>query len=79
MILYKDHINITFLFNNFFYYKLRLKNGNAKINIHVYIAAIVPWSNLPRIYGFIDISLLDVILKICKSTEIPPKPSKKAA
>lgn len=33
--------------------------------------------NLPKIYGFIDISEVDVILKTCKSIEIPPNPSKK--
>lgn len=33
---------------------------------------------MPNIYFFIDKSDFDTILKTCNSTEIPPKPSKKA-
>ena len=38
----------------------------------------IPWNNLPKIYGFIDISDFEVILSTCNIIDIPPKPSKKA-
>ena len=34
--------------------------------------------SFPIIYGFIEISDVEVILKTCNKTEIPPKPSKNA-
>ena len=38
----------------------------------------MPCNNLPKIYGFIEISDLEIILNTCNIIEIPPKPSKKA-
>lgn len=38
----------------------------------------MPCNNFPRIYGLIEISDLDVMLKTCNIIDIPPKPSKKA-
>ena len=44
----------------------------------VYKVASVPCNNLPKIYGFIEISDLEIILNTCNIIEIPPKPNKKA-
>ena len=42
------------------------------------IAANIPCIIFPYKYGFIDRSVLEVMLNTCRKTEIPPKPSKKA-
>ena len=38
----------------------------------------IPCNSFPYIYGLMDKSLLEVILRTCNKTEIPPKPRKKA-
>ena len=38
----------------------------------------IPCKHFPIIYGFIERFTLEVILKTCKVTDIPPNPSKKA-
>ena len=38
----------------------------------------IPWSNLPIIYGLIEISVSDIILHTWSKIDIPPKPNKNA-
>lgn len=59
-------------------YKSKLKNGNICIAMYVNRADSKPCNSFPYMYGFMDRSLLDVILYTCKKTEIPPKPSRNA-
>lgn len=37
----------------------------------------IPCNILPIIYGFIEISLLEIILNTCNNIEIPPNPNRK--
>ena len=44
----------------------------------MYTVAIIPWISFPIRYGLIDKCSFAIMLKTCSSTEIPPKPRRKA-
>ena len=52
-------------------YKFKLNQGNIKKNIKTYVAAITPCNILPMIYGFIEISVFEIMLNTWSSIEIP--------
>lgn len=43
------------------------------------MAARVPCVNLPKIYGFKERSVLEIILAVCMNTDRPPSPNINAA
>ena len=49
-------------------------NSNKEIDIKT--EEIIPLINLPIIYGFIDISVLEIVLHTCKRTHKPLNPNK---
>lgn len=53
----------------------KLKTGKKWIKQYVKKQAMTPCKNFPIIYGFIEISDFDMILKTCNNTLNPPKPS----
>jgi len=56
----------------------KFKENEVKIlkNIKISIVEIIACNIFPIIYGFIEISVFEIMLKTCRRIDIPPKPSK---